>query len=247
MNPLFFNGIDSLKVGMQFFLSKDETSNKHAMLAIFHSIELFLKEYLFRINPLLIYKNIDAKISEDSITVGINDIITRFENLRVGLPKEEQETIKKIQKRRNRIEHHRYEKEDTDEFVIGESLKFVQYFVEGPLNEKLYKNIPAEVLNQIEKAIYNYRELEAIAESRFHHFLSKVFPGWDPNKEDLPEPFPGTLDCPVCDTSFLITDFIAKPFCFYCNKQVDAKACENCGIVHLASEKCPYCLNFDES
>jgi hypothetical protein len=228
-------------------LGEGETSNKHAILTIYHSIELFLKEYLFRINPLLIYKNIDAKITEDSMTVGINDIITRLDNLKLGLPKDEQDIIKKIQKRRNRIEHHRYEKEDNDEFIIGEALKLVQYFVEGPLNEKLHQQIPADVLNQIEKAIYNYRDLEAIAESRFHDFLWKVFPEWDPNKEDLPEPFPGTHECPICDTYFLVTEFIAKPFCFYCNKQIDAKVCEDCGIVHLTAEKCPYCINFDES
>jgi hypothetical protein len=55
------------------------------------------------------------------------------------------------------------------------------------------------------------------------------------------------LECPICGTFFLVTDFISKPFCFYCNKQVDAKSCDNCGYVYLTSEECPYCLNFDGS
>jgi hypothetical protein len=91
---------------MQFFLKeKDYSSRKHAILTIFHSIELFLKEYLYRNNQILIYKNIDAKISEESITVGIKDILVRLENLNLGLPKYQQLVIEKIQKRRNRIEH----------------------------------------------------------------------------------------------------------------------------------------------
>jgi hypothetical protein len=89
MNPLLFNAVDSLKVGMEFFMRGDsDTTHKHAILTIFHSIELFLKEYLFRINPILIYRNIDKSITDDSITVGINEIIARLENLKIGLPKE---------------------------------------------------------------------------------------------------------------------------------------------------------------
>ena len=247
MNPLLFNAVDSLKVGMEFSLRRGtDTSNKHAILTIFHSIELLLKEYLYRVNPILIYRNIDKAINDDSITVGINEIIARLDNLKIGLPKEEQDIIKKIQKRRNRIEHHKYEKDGNDQFIIGESLKFVQYFLESKLDEKLHSHIDRGLLDEIEKAIYNYRELEAIAHSRLDHFLKKIFPDWDRELEDIPREFPGTLDCPVCNNSFLVVDFITTPFCFHCNKQVVAKECDNCGFLHLKSEECPYCLNFEE-
>ncbi len=226
---------------MEFFQhGGTDTSNKHAILTIFHSIELLLKEYLYRINPILIYKNIDKAINDDSVTVGINEIIARLDNLNIGLPKEEQDIIKKIQKRRNRIEHHKYEKDDNDHFIIGESLKFIQYFSESKLNERLHNHIDRVLLDEIEKAIYDYQELEAIANSRLDHFLSKVFPEWNPEYEACPEKFPGTIDCPVCNNTFLVVDFIGKPFCFYCNKQIDAKACDNCGYVHLKSKGCPY-------
>jgi hypothetical protein len=53
---------------------------KHSILTIFHAIELFLKEYLHRTSHILIYKNIDAKITETSLTVGIKEILVRLEN-----------------------------------------------------------------------------------------------------------------------------------------------------------------------
>ncbi len=222
INPIFFNAIDSLKVGMQFFLeAKSPTANKHAILAIFHSIELFLKEFLYRVHPILIYKNIDARIAEDSSTVGINEIIFRLTNLNIGLPKEEQEIIRRIQKRRNRIEHHTYALEDTDPFVIGEALKFVQYFVESQLHEKLHRFVSHDLMNKIEKTIFNYQEIAALAQQRITHFLLKVFPEWKPEENELPAQFPGALDCPICTNHFLVVDFIANPFCFYCNKQIE--------------------------
>ena len=65
-SDIYRNAVDSLKIGMEFFLKEDTySSRKHAILTLFHSIELFLKEYLFRQNPILIYKNIDAKLTEE--------------------------------------------------------------------------------------------------------------------------------------------------------------------------------------
>ncbi|MBU1626672.1 hypothetical protein KKB18_04815, partial [bacterium] len=85
MSDLFDNAIDSLKVGIEFYLQENY---KHAILNIYHSIELFLKEKLFIINPILIYKNIDKPINDDSLTVSLNDILSRFSNLSICLEKE---------------------------------------------------------------------------------------------------------------------------------------------------------------
>ena len=55
-----------LRIGMEFFLKEDGySSRKHAILTVFHAIELLLKERLAQTNPILIYKNIDAKITDD--------------------------------------------------------------------------------------------------------------------------------------------------------------------------------------
>lgn len=42
------------------------SSRKHAIMTVFHAMELMLKEQLARTNPILIYKNIDTKITDDA-------------------------------------------------------------------------------------------------------------------------------------------------------------------------------------
>jgi hypothetical protein len=160
-SDIYRNAVDSLKIGMEFFLKADEdnySSRKHAILTLFHSIELFLKEFLFRENPILIYKNIDAKITEDSLTVGIKDILTRLDNLQHSIPADEKAIIEKIQARRNRIEHHRYDHKEEDTTVIAESLKFIMYFVEFWLEAKVDTEIGPELLARIQRIIFSYNE-----------------------------------------------------------------------------------------
>lgn len=109
ISPLFENAIDSLEVGMKFFMDQATVSaNKHAILTIFHSIELLLKEALYRVNPILIYRKIDQKITDDSITVGLPEIFSRFDNLNIRLSSEEKTDLIDLKKKRNRIEHHKY-------------------------------------------------------------------------------------------------------------------------------------------
>jgi hypothetical protein len=46
MNALYENAVDSLRIGMEFFLKeKNYSSRKHAILTLFHAIELLLKEF----------------------------------------------------------------------------------------------------------------------------------------------------------------------------------------------------------
>jgi hypothetical protein len=105
-SAIYENAIDSLGIGMEFFLKEDSySSRKHAVLTVFHAIELLLKVRLARTNPILIYKNIDAEITDDAQTVGVRAALTRLENLGLGIPAEERKTIENIQRVRNRIEH----------------------------------------------------------------------------------------------------------------------------------------------
>ncbi len=54
MSPLLENAVDSLKVDLEHFLEgTKESSGKHAILTIFHSIELLLKEALYRFSPFI--------------------------------------------------------------------------------------------------------------------------------------------------------------------------------------------------
>ncbi len=237
MRDIYKNAVDSLKVGMQFFLSDDSyTSRKHAILTLFHAIELLLKEYLYRVNPILIYRNIDRKITDDSITVGIGEILIRLENIKVSLPPEQISAIKKIQKKRNQIEHHRYDKKDEDEETIGESLKFILFFMEFRLDEKPSEDLDEELLRGIQRLVLEYDERLGHAEWRFQRWLQDQWPEWDPYQQDTPEEFGGTLDCPECGMSYLVIEFRPEPFCFYCNTPIEATECVDCGVVYKSSE-----------
>ena len=82
MSDIFNNALDSLEFGIRVYLFGEyETAHKHAILNVFHSIELFLKEKLYRIHPILIYKNIDNLINDDSLTVGLREILLKYNNV----------------------------------------------------------------------------------------------------------------------------------------------------------------------
>jgi hypothetical protein len=239
MSDIYANAVDSLRIGIEHFLKEPGySSRKHAILTLFHAIELFLKEQLHRTNPILIYRNLDTKITEDSFTVGIKEALTRLENLGLGLPKQPQEVIERIQKRRNRIEHHRYDHKEEDEKIISESLAFILFFVDGVLKGKLERDVPPETLREIQRLVYDRQDLYWIAMHRLEQWMHEKWPEWNNEESDTPEDFRGTLDCPICRQSYLAIGYHDKPFCFYCNTSVDAAECEDCGRTYLESEGC---------
>lgn len=242
MSEIYQNAVDSLRIGIEFFLKeRSYSSRKHAILTLFHSIELFLKEYLHQTNPILIYKNIDMKINEDSLTVGIKEITTRLENLGLGLPKNQQSIIEKIQKRRNRIEHYRYDHRDEDEVIIAESLKFILFFVDDVLKRKLDTDIDPDLLREIQRIVFERNQLYWLAKNRFERWINEALPDEDDQEIYYSDEFSGTFDCPICRQPFLVAGYFDKPFCFYCNTTVEAGACKNCGMVYLTSEGCVCC------
>lgn len=242
MSEIYSNAVDSLRIGIEFFLKeRSYSSRKHAILTLFHSIELFLKEHLYQTNPILIYKNIDVKITDDSFTVGIKEILIRLENLGLGLPKEQQSVIDKIQKRRNRIEHHRYDHKEEDELIIAESLQFILFFVDIVLKRKLEADIDADTLREIQRIVFARDQLNWIAMTRLEQWLKDKWPEWDDQEEDTPQEFPGTLDCPLCRETFLVIGYHDKPFCFHCNTSLAAEECENCGTTYLVGKGCVWC------
>ena len=239
-SPIYENAIDSLRIGMEFFLKEDGySSRKHAILTVFHAIELLLKERLAQTNPLLIYKNIDTKITDDAMTVGVREALTRLENLGLGIPAEEKETIENIQRVRNRIEHHRYDhNEKEDDAVIAASLKFILFFVEFVFERKLDGVIDAKLLRDINQRVFDYNESRGLAEHRFNQWAKTEWPDWNEEEEDIPEEFGGTLRCPECRQDWLVMGYHDKPVCFWCNTSVDANCCEDCGDVFIVGENC---------
>jgi hypothetical protein len=240
ISPIFENAIDSLRIGIEFFQRESSYStHKHAILTVFHAIELFLKEKLYRTNPVLIYKNIDKKVTDDSVTVGFADAITRLQNTGIELPDDQRAIVEKIQGRRNRIEHHRYDhNEAEDAIIIAEALKFIFYFAEFVLDARLEDHIDHKLLVPMKQRVMEYNELQGLAEFRFEEWAKKRWPKWDKKVDDLPEEFEGTYDCPECRQSWLVMGYHSKPFCFCCNVHVDAANCENCGRTYLVQDGC---------
>lgn len=239
-SPIYENAIDSLRIGMDFFLKEDGySSRKHAILTVFHAIELLLKERLAQTNPILIYKNIDAKITGDAMTVGVREALTRLDNLGLGIPVEERTTIENIQRVRNRIEHHRYDhNEKEDSAVIAASLKFILFFVEFVFERKLDGVIDPQLLRDINHRVFEYNERFNLAEHRLNQWAKEEWPAWNAEEEDIPEEFPGTLPCPECRQDWLVMGYHEKPFCFWCNTSIDAHCCEDCCFVFIVGENC---------
>jgi hypothetical protein len=240
LSPIYQNALDSLRIGMEFFLKQDGySSRKHAILTIFHAIELMLKERLAQTNPILIYKNIDAKITVDAMTVSVREAMTRLENLGLGIPDEEKETIENIQRIRNRIEHHRYDhNEKEDDEIIASSLKFILYFVEFVFERKLDGHIDPKILRDINIRVFEYNERNGLAEHRFNAWAKTEWPDWKQEEKDIPEEFGGTLRCPECGQDWLVMGYHDKPVCFHCNTAIDADCCEDCGEVFIVGESC---------
>jgi hypothetical protein len=239
MSDIYANAVDSLRIGIEHFLKEPGySSRKHAILALLHAIELFLKEQLYRPNQILIYRNIDAILTDDSLTVGIKEALIRIENLGLGLLKQPQEVIERIQKRRNRIEHHRYDHKEEDEIIISESLAFILFFVEGVLKDKLERDVPPETLREIQSLVYDRQDLYWIAMHRLEQWMHEAWPEWNNEESHTPDEFRGTLDCPICRESYLVIGHHDKPFCFRCNTAIDAAECGDCGRTYLSSEGC---------
>jgi hypothetical protein len=240
MSAIYENAVDSLRIGMEFFLrEKNYSSRKHAVLTLFHAIELLLKERLAQINPILIYKNIDIKITDDAQTISIREALTRLENLGLGIPAEAKKTIENIQRIRNRIEHHRYDhSEAKDDAIIAASLKFILYFVEFQLGQKLEGHIDGSMLRDINRRVLEYSERNALSEYRFNQWAHSEWPDWKEEEENIPEEFGGMLPCPECEEDWLVMGYHDKPFCFHCNASVDADCCDDCGDVFMVKRGC---------
>jgi hypothetical protein len=109
-----------------------------------------------------------------------------------------------------------------DDAIIAASLKFILYFVEFALERNLEGYIDGAMLSDINRRVFEYNESNALAEYRFDKWLHTEWPEWNEEKEDSPEEFGGTLDCPECRQSWLVMIYHDKPFCFHCNTSIDA-------------------------
>lgn len=199
-----------------------ETRDKWAILALFHAIELLLKERLHREHPLLIYRNLDKKIDDgNSPTVGLQEIRSRFDNLAIKLADGHARILDDLQGRRNRIEHHRFIPNDSHRPVLGKALKFITYFLEVHLGEQLEDLISAEQFDDIKELVLSYDELVCRAEASVDAALSHFHP--------KDHPLIGIGTCPQCGNRTVLVDSGEESFCHFCRQKVQVNLCDYCG------------------
>lgn len=223
MTAIFDNAIDSLKVGISHYLIRDEheTADKHAILMIYHSIELFLKEKLAQIHPILIYTNINKAIHDDSPTVGLKELLVRYRNLSIGLSQDEIDTLQDLQSRRNRIEHHKYERSEKDSHTIGMALKFLHEFFPSHFGCTLEDHLDSKMYAQVRDTIFKYQELLEAAIREVEKYRPARL------KDELCDKW--LVRCPDCYENTLVLETERGIFCFLCNEEKSVEECPRCG------------------
>lgn len=244
MSDILENALDSLEMGVSHFLDKKlATRDKWAILEFFHTIELLLKERLSQENPLLIYRNIDKKIGPDSQTVGLQEILARFENLDIEISKEYRKILVDLQGRRNRIEHHRFVPDKSDRRVLGEALKFITYFLEEHLGEDLEDHLPTKHFKEVKQLVYEYDDLLRKAQSS----ISTARHRYDAKEQSMLD----TGTCPECGHETVLITPDGEPFCHYCDEEVSVTTCDSCGSYlpaeHLTGGICQNCFDYKMS
>lgn len=224
MSEILENALDSLRMGLKHYLdSKLETSDKWAILELFHSIELLLKQRLYEEHPLLIYRNVDKPVTDDAQTVGLAEALARFQNLDVELPTRYVTILRDLQRRRNRIEHHRFTPDADHRRVLGEALKFIGYFLEEHLDQSLKDNLPSELFHQAKELMVEYDSLVRSAESEIEYIFSRC--RLDP--KNYPDLAVGT--CPECGNRTVLVGYGDRDMCYFCDEPVIVELCEYCG------------------
>ena len=223
MTEILENALDSLRMGLRHHLNESlENSDKWAILELFHCIELLLKERLHRDHSLLIYKNVDSAIDDDSLTVGLKESLQRLANVGVSLPNDYRVILFDLQKRRNRIEHHRFVPDNSHLYVLGKAIKFIGYFLEEELDTDVAEELGEHLYAEAKELMFDYDQLVAKAEASIESILSKQHPKHGV-AYDIGE-------CPECGNMTVLVhpDDPESRECHFCKQTVDVRQCQRC-------------------
>jgi hypothetical protein len=238
MNPLFENALDSLRVGIDFLCnSRLPTAPKHSILNVYHSIELLLKEKLYRINPILIYRDIDLAISDDSFTIGLKQILARFRNVGIDLSEKDTKVLRDLQGRRNRIEHHAFKDDKSHQYVVGKAVRFIMSFMEDHLKCTLEEHVDPVLYSRLREIVLTYEE--RLREANEHISSRKHRSKGDCN----------IAICPDCSNETVLDDPEKGIFCFFCYSPAGMAECKCCGeLVPIGDldelDNCSDCLDY---
>jgi len=222
MNEILDNALDSLRMGLRHHLDdRLEHRDKWAILELFHSIELLLKERLFQEAPKLIYQHPDKPIGDDCLTVGLDEALGRLEEIGLDVPDEYVAILGDLRRRRNRIEHHRFVPDASHRRVLGQAIKFIGYFLEDELGEELKDHLPHDLFHRAKELLIDYDVLVRRAESE----MESVRRCFDPKEQSLLD----TGTCPDCGHRTVLVGAGDEPRCYFCDESVSVRQCQYCG------------------
>ncbi len=238
---IFDNAVDSLEHGIRMYRDVSyPNAHKYAILAVYQSMELFLKDALFRINPVLIYADIDKPIKNDSRTVGYKNAAARLEKLGVHIAPDSLKSIERLQERRNSIEHREYKPSGDDCSCMADALKVLYDFVPQYLKDEcLADYIDDDLLTELQTFILDYETLLTEAEKEVEE-LTSVPPG---------DFGPAVTECPHCgNATLVIVGKDSNDYCFFFRRAVPMTQCCDCSRYYTAEmleevSRCPECLS----
>jgi hypothetical protein len=115
-----------------------------ALLHLTQSLELLLKHVLERVNPILIYKDIDEPNPEKQ-TVSLEQALKRLENLRVAIDEKERVVIRRAALKRNLIVHYRFELNKFEwKKLYAQLFEFLHFFHFKHLGTDLHSHVLRE-------------------------------------------------------------------------------------------------------
>lgn|GEM_PF-1275173 len=238
---IFENAIDSIKHGIEHFLDahmykKQEGRNyKYALLLAIQGVELFLKERLLRINPVLIYANIDRPITEDSTTVNFKALPQRLMNAGISLTKEWLAAIEEGRKIRNRIEHKdvSFSLKET-RWLLGRTFRFLIQFAREELGTELKEHLTDSEYEQLIRQSGFFEEIYAHAESKAEEVATEL----EATGTEVE-----IWHCPECEAKTIVMGFetgttsLYTDVCPMCKFKVYLAQCTQCGRITITTEE----------
>jgi len=238
---IFENALDSIDHGIHHFFSSEKYPNykgknyKYSILHTIQGIELLMKEKLYRVNPSLIYANIDRPINDDSLTVNFKALPQRLLNCGVQLSDSWLKTIEEGRRVRNRIEHKdvSFTLRET-QLLLGRIFKLIIEFARNELKVELKDHLQGDVYEELIRQINFFDEIIRHAEENAKEYATEI------------ENTGVSVDiwaCPKCQAKTIVVStkktktILYSEECKMCKSKIYFVRCSYCGKLYLSTEK----------
>ena len=140
---LLANATDSIQYSIELLawrdIANDQRRMKQSIMAIAHGVELLLKERLRRVQPALVWEDVDRFPNLDARTVGVDRALARLRSIGgVEISDEDMGLLKSLRRTRNAIEHFEWHTSIQEaKAVVGPALSFALDFANRELQRDL--------------------------------------------------------------------------------------------------------------